>query len=261
VTLDEIAARGDAAVAALRASPGPLDKLVHRDRPELLDLVDTPQGTKQRIVADADRIARMLQLHRLWTRRLGSQVIEARRTRRGKPVRVLDVGAGSGGLLFRLDDWARRRRIPVELHGVDVNAGHAEEARRLAYEEGRRVTFHTGDATRLSEFADGSVDVALSTFMLHHLPPGAAARALAELDRVAAVNFFAFDLRRSLVALPFLWALLQIGRFEAPSSHDAVTSLRRGYSVLELEALLRAAGVANFGVEPVPPAFMIATRA
>jgi ubiquinone/menaquinone biosynthesis C-methylase UbiE len=260
-SLDAIAARADLAVAELRDGAGTLDKLLFHDGPELMDLESTPQRLKERLVSDADRIIRMLQLHRLWTWRVGRIVLEARRTRRGKPVRVLDVGAGAGGLLFRLEDWARRRRVPIELHGVDSNAGYVEATRRRAEEEGRRVELHLGDARDLDRFADGSMDVVVSTLMLHHLRPGEAARTLAEMDRVAAVNFFAFDLTRSVAVLPVLWSVLHLARFDAPTRHDAITSVRRGYTLGEMEELLRAAGVAGFQVEELPPAFLVATRA
>jgi SAM-dependent methyltransferase len=259
--LDDVAARGQSAVAELRQAAGTVDKLLLHDGPELLDLDSTPQRVKQQIVADADRIVRLLQVHRMVARRVGDLVVEARRTRRGKPVRVLDVGAGAGGLLFRLEDWARRRRIAVELHGIDANAGHVAVAQRLVGEEGRRVSFSVGDARRLDRVADESVDIAVSTLTLHHLSPGDAARMLAELDRVAAVNFFAFDLRRSFAVLPAVWAFLRLGGFDAPTRHDTLTSLRRGYSVAELEGLLAAAEVPNFTVEPVGPAFLVARRA
>lgn len=258
--LDEAAAKGEAAVAELRAGERFWEKKLLHKGPELLDMDETPAGVKQRILDDVARISRILQLHRFWTWQIGKMIVEARRTRHGKPVRVLDVGAGSGALLFRLGDWARRRRIPVELHGIDSNAAAIEAARRVAGEEGRRVDLRAGDARALSHDA-GSMDVVVTTFMLHHLPPGDAARVFAELDRVAAVNFFAFDLRRNLPAVPLLWGLIHAARLDAPSRHDSMASLRRGYTVPEIEAILRSAGVANFAVSPYAPAFFVASRA
>jgi SAM-dependent methyltransferase len=257
----EVAARGTEAVAALRDSASTVDKLLLHVGPELLDLPTTPAHVKHNLLADLERIGRVLLLHRQWTQAVGRLIVEARRTRRGKPVRVLDVGAGAGGLLFRLEDWARSRRIPVELHGLDATPEAVEVARRRAGEEGRRVHFQLGDATHLADHADGAVDVAVSTLMLHHLPPGAAACALAELDRVAAVNYYAFDLRRTLWSVPAAWAFFRLGGFDAPTRHDGLLSLRRGFSIAELEALLRSARVENARVAPLPPTFAVITRA
>ena len=86
-----IAARGAEAVGALRAAEGPIGRWFYQDRPELLDLPGTPTAVKQRILDDVERITRLVQLDRYWSRRIGKLIVEARRTRRGKPVRVLDV--------------------------------------------------------------------------------------------------------------------------------------------------------------------------
>lgn len=258
---DEVAARADEAVAQLREAAGTVDKLLLHIGPELLDLPSTPPEVRRRLLVDVDRIGRLLLLHRRWTRRIGALIVEARRTRRGKPVRVLDVGAGSGALLFSIEDWARRQRIPVELTGLDHDPESIALVRNRVAEEGRRVELVAGNARALDRFADGAIDVVVSTLTLHHLTPGDAAVALAEIDRVAAVNFFVFDLRRTLVSLSAAWALLHLGGFDAPTRHDGLLSVRRGYSVAEMEALLRAAGVAHAVVERIPPAYLVVTRA
>jgi SAM-dependent methyltransferase len=257
--LDRIGAAGEEAIRGLRDEAGWMDRqLLHRG-PELLDREDTPASVKRAILGDVERLTKMLQLHRLWRWRVGKMIVEARRTRRGKPVRVLDVGAGGGGLLFRIGDWAQRRRIPVELHGIDQEERAIEGARRMAAEEGRRVELRTGDARALP-YEAGAMDVVVTTFMLHHLPAGDVARVLHEIDRVAAVNFFAFDLRRNVPALPALWALLRVGGFDAPTRHDSIVSLRKGYTVEEIDALAKSAGIPSFTVERLPTAFYALTR-
>lgn len=257
----DLAARADRAVATLREAAGTVDKLLLHSGPELLDLPSTPPEVRRRLLADVERIGRLLFLHRRWSQRIGRMIVEARRTRRGKPVRVLDVGAGSGALLFRIEDWAGRRRVPVELVGIDNDPEAMGLVRRRAAEEGRRVELHAGDARSLDRFADGAIDVVVSTLTLHHLPPGDAARALAEIDRVAAVNFFVFDLRRTLVSLSAAWAFLHLGGFDAPTRHDGLLSVRRGYSVAEMQTLLRTAGVTNAVVEATSAAYLAVTRA
>lgn len=259
--LDDVAARGEKAVAELRAQASFWEKHLLYEGPELLDLQATPVGVKQRIMDDVEKITRLLLLYPLWMRIIGKMILEARRTRRGKPVRVLDIGAGHGGLLFRIGDWAQRNRVPVSLHGLDYDAANVQAARRVAAEVGRKVDFRAGDARVLEDFDRDSIDVVVTTFMLHHLLPGDVARVLGEMNRVAAVNFLAFDLRRNLPAVPALWVLLRAGAFEAPTRHDSMASLRRAYTIPEIKALLAAAWVDNSVVTSVAPAYFIASRA
>ena len=44
------------------------------------------------------------------------------------PVHIVDVGSGGGGLLRQIAGWARRRRIAVQLTGIDLNPFAARAA-------------------------------------------------------------------------------------------------------------------------------------
>ena len=261
--LDDVAARAAAAVAdrrGIRGVRGWIDRKLRGNAEELLVRPDTPPGVRQQILADTERLTRLFQLDHYWLWRVGKMIEAARLARAGKPVRVLDVGAGSGALLFAIEAWARKKRIPVELSGIDSSEAVIEDAKRVAAAEGHRVQLRVGDARELDHLDDGAVDVAVTTFMLHHLPPGDVGRVLAELDRVAGFDFFAFDVRRNVGALPALWAVLRVGGFEAPSRHDSLASLRRGYTVEEMDELMRAASVPRFAVQSIPPFFWDASR-
>ena len=257
--LAEIGIAGDRAVGVLRSRAGWSAKRLLRVEPELLDLDATPQAMKRLILNDVERIARLLLIQRFCTRRIGRMILAARRLR-GEPVRVLDVGAGRGALLLRLHDWAASRRVAVELYGVDRDPAAVAGARRAVRETGRRIDLRAGDARALP-FESGSMDVVVTTLMLHHLPPGDAARVLHEIDRVAAVNLFAFDLRRDPAALAALWAFLRLGFFAAPTRHDSLLSLRKGYGADEVQELCRAAASDRLVVEKLPPAFFVVSRA
>ncbi|MSP17793.1 MAG: class I SAM-dependent methyltransferase [Myxococcales bacterium] len=261
--LDAAAAAGAHAVAGLRAASGvraSIDARLRYDGNEILDREETPPALRQRILGDVERISRLLGIDRLVVRLAAEQILLARRTRRGKPVRVLDVGTGTGHLLFRLQDWAHKRRIAITITGIDFAPEAIELGVRRAAEEGRRADFRVGDARALALEAD-EIDVAISTFTLHHLPPADVARVLFELDRVAAVGYLAFDLRRSLPALPALWAMLHAGRFEAPTRHDSLASLRRAYSIAEITALAHAVGLHDARIASYLPAYYAVGRA
>ncbi len=66
---------------------------------------------------------------------------------------------------------------------------------------------------------------------------------MASFDRIARRAVVLADLRRSRVAMVGVWlASLPLG-MAATTRHDAVVSLRRGYTLKEFRAMLREAGV------------------
>jgi len=91
---------------------------------------------------------------------------------------VLDVACGTGDLALA----AARARPDAQVFGVDAARGMIEVARRrIAPGDTGRVTFATGDLTRL-ELADASADVILAGYALRNVPHYG--EALAELRRV-----------------------------------------------------------------------------
>jgi hypothetical protein len=88
------------------------------------------------------------------------------------------------------------------------------------------------------------VDVVTASQVLHHLPRAAAVRWIAAFDRLARRAVVLADLRRSRLGMAAAWAAALGLGMSASTRHDAVVSLRRGYTKRELDALLAAAGVA-----------------
>ena len=94
--------------------------------------------------------------------------------------RVLEVGCGPGRLSIRL---ARQHGLNVT--GLDLDPAMVERARanagRLGNGSERRLSFLVGDAASLA-FPDGSFDLVVSTFSMHHWADPTAG--LAEIGRV-----------------------------------------------------------------------------
>lgn len=98
--------------------------------------------------------------------------------RNQRELRAVDVGCGTGRLLaFLHDAWPGLR-----LTGLDLSPPYLAEARRLI---GRtaRVKLIDGAAEKLP-FDDASVDLVVSSFLMHELPPEIRLAALKEMARV-----------------------------------------------------------------------------
>src|SRR5580692_4053407 len=108
-----------------------------------------------------------------WSRELAPLFLDFAGVRDGES--IIDVGCGTGSLIFTLLDAARDLRLT----GVDYAPVFLEAAR--AKPKAASVRFEQADATALP-FEDASFDRALSLLVLHFVPESR--RALAEMRRV-----------------------------------------------------------------------------
>ncbi|MDP2308755.1 MAG: class I SAM-dependent methyltransferase [Pseudomonadota bacterium] len=172
-----------------------------------------------------------------WNRVSGWYDAHTRRIRRHwealgrpSPLRVLDIGTGSGGLLAALADTD----LPCELVGVDRSPAFAAMA---AQRLGPRAVVLEADATELP-FGDQTFHLATSTLMMHHLPHGVRHSLVREVARVARSAYF-FDLEVTLygvVGFACLAPLVGLGR---DAVHDGMLSVRRGSTLSEMRALMK----------------------
>ena len=149
---------------------------------------------------------------------------------------VLDVGAGSGDILRAVAGAAARQGLSVR--GVALELSRT--AAPLARDRGLAAVVADGNALPL---APGSVDVAIASQVLHHLPADIAIEWIRMLDAVACRAVVVADLRRSQLAMAALWVAAAPLGLDPSTRRDGITSLRRGYTVVELEHLLARAGV------------------
>lgn len=149
---------------------------------------------------------------------------------------LLDVGTGAGDIPRAVVAAARRHRLSLVPIGLEL----IPAAARLARANGVRAVVGDGNAL---PFAPKSVDVVIASQVLHHLAPDVATRWIAGFDRLARRAVVLADLRRSRLAMAGIWLAARPFGMSRTTRHDAVVSLRRGYTVAEFEALLHRAGV------------------
>jgi demethylmenaquinone methyltransferase/2-methoxy-6-polyprenyl-1,4-benzoquinol methylase/phosphoethanolamine N-methyltransferase len=114
--------------------------------------------------------------------------------------KVLDVGCGTGTL--GVAAW-RKVRPDGEVTGIDASPEMVELARRKAKKKGSGAQFKVAPIEALP-LEDGSLDVVLSTLMLHHLPDDVKGEGFAEVARVLKPGgrFVAVDLAGGRKSLP-----------------------------------------------------------
>jgi len=149
---------------------------------------------------------------------------------------LLDIGTGLGDIPRAAVAAAARYGITLSPIGVEV----IPAAARLARSSGVAAVIADANAPPL---APKSVDVVTVSQVLHHLPRAAAVRCIRACDLLARRLVVLADLRRSRVAMAGVWATCIGLGMDRVTRHDAVLSLKRGYTREEFAGLLREAGV------------------
>ena len=204
---------------------------LHRraDLTELLDEAGVDRGELDRNLRDLARLNRLPGGTDASIRAIRHLVRER------EEVRVVDVGAGMAdmALAFARHGW---RTVAADSHSQVL-----DRARRATADE-PLVEVIDGDGRALPH-ANDELDVSHCSLLLHHLDPGDAVAVLREMARVARHGVVINDLRRGVfpfVATGVTVALL--GRCRA-TRVDGLRSVRRAYTLGELDELLGEAGL------------------
>lgn len=156
--------------------------------------------------------------------------------RAGKPVNILELAAGSGGLTFALAERAQKAGIEVRITASDIVPAMIDEGNREAAERNLPVSFRQLNAFDFEGIEPGSVDLVIISQSLHHFTPGQLALMIAQAKRHGASAFVGLDGFRSLLLIggvPLVASLQGIGEFTL----DGLTSARKFYSGIELDII------------------------
>lgn len=137
---------------------------------------DEKHGEQQDLVRDRfTRTAEIFASSVLKTRAAEAETLAGMVSARGTD-RAVDLACGTGALAMA---FAPRVRW---IYGLDLTPAMLAVAQRTARDANvRNVTFTIGNAQQIP-FPDGSFDLALSSYALHHVPD--AARVIGEMSRV-----------------------------------------------------------------------------
>ncbi|WP_457654326.1 methyltransferase domain-containing protein [Rhodocaloribacter sp.] len=200
-----------------------------------------------------DRLLRALDELRWVNRLLGGYATTMRvlapylEARRGRAVRLLDLGAGVGDYAEHIVRWADRRGLDVFVAAVDANSATVAHARRtldrrLPPKLRGRIDVVAADALALP-YADDAFDVAMAAMFMHHFEAEDAVTLVREMNRVARDGILVNDLHRHPLAYYGILAPARLLPVSPMFRHDAPVSVLRGFRRADLEAVARDAGL------------------
>jgi ubiquinone/menaquinone biosynthesis C-methylase UbiE len=207
------------------------------ERTELMDRLDaTPAELTQGLI-DITRLNRIGA-----TRTIVRQVAPfLARLGAGRTLRVLDVGTGAADIPLAIARWARQHGHRLRIVALDVHPTILAYAAR-ATRDAPEVQIIGGDALE-APIRPGSVDLALCSLVLHHLPEDAVVRLLRRLASLARVGFIVNDFRRGRLAWAAVWLATHVTGCGSMARHDGPLSVRRAYTPAELSQLSTRAGL------------------
>jgi SAM-dependent methyltransferase len=175
------------------------------------------------------------------------------------PLRIVDVGCGTGYAIRWLAARGHLADQEVELTGIDLNSTLIAEARRLARAEDLPCQFFHGDAFS----QDHGGHIYLSTGVLHHFRGPALVELFRRQESPSTAAFFHYDFQPSPLAPLGSWFFHILRMRTSLARHDGVLSAVRAHSAATLLAAGRcgapgfACGIygARIWRTPLPRAF------
>jgi heme exporter protein A len=155
------------------------------------------------------------------------------------PLQVIDLGSGPGDLAKVAIEMARRRGISMQVTCVDritpptVRDGHPTV-----------LVMDLFDAP--TALGTGTFDVAYASLVLHHLSDADVQRALFVMSSLARHRVVWTDLVRDRVGCVGAWVSTCLRHPQV--RHDAVTSVRRSFTIDEAIALAESVGLTEITV-------------
>ena len=153
------------------------------------------------------------------------------------PLRILDIGSGSCDIPLALSQWARTHDLPLHFTCLEM-ADHAIDIARQQLARTRNSAVELLQEDVFTHDPAEPYDCAVASMCFHHFSDDQILALVQRLRRFVRKSLLINDLRRSPMAGLAARLLLTSTRAPAGVRHDALLSIRRGFRVHEMKALL-----------------------
>jgi 2-polyprenyl-3-methyl-5-hydroxy-6-metoxy-1,4-benzoquinol methylase len=159
------------------------------------------------------------------------------------PLRIVDVGSGGGDVLRQVARWGNRRKLTLELTGIDLNPHATRAASEFSATDplSRSIRWLTGDVFRHP--ATQAPDLVICSLVTHHMRDEEIVRFLRWMADHARLGWFVSDLVRSARSYRAFRVCSRVMRWHPFVQHDGLVSIRRSFREADWQRLLNAAGI------------------
>ena len=207
------------------------------------ELLDTDFGTPAEIATALSDLRHINQ----WFGGIGatqSMIAAVAQKTGASSLSMLEVAAGAGYVPLEASARLRESGIKLDVTLLDRACSH------LSNGAGNERSAVTGDALALP-FAGGSFDLVNCCLFVHHLEPNEVLQFVNEGLRVYRIAVMVNDLIRNPVHLALAYASLPLYRSHF-THHDAPASVRRAYTIPEMQQMLQRTTASRVEIERHP---------
>jgi len=212
---------------------------------ELMDSGETDFATFRDCLIDLAKVNRLTLAYRP-TLRFFADLARTGRLPRDRVVFVVDVGSGFGDMLRKIDGFAKRHGLRLDLTGVDLNPWSAPTAAEVTPPD-RPIRYVTANIFDFSP--PQPIDIVVSSLFTHHLDDVSLTRFVAWMEANSTIGWFVNDLRRHRLPYHAFRFASRALRFHHFVQHDGPISIARAFDVHDWRDTLAAAGLARGAAE------------
>jgi SAM-dependent methyltransferase len=175
------------------------------------------------------------------------------------PLRILDVGCGYGDGLRRVEQWAAKHGIDVELTGLDLNP-NATEIAAEASPASSSIQWVSADVFTYTPMKP--VHLVVSSLFTHHLAEDDIVSFLRWMEQHATIGWFINDLSRAAIPYHFFRIVSKLARLHRFVQHDGPISIRRSFVFADWQRICAEAGLTrqDASIEGFLPARLCVAR-
>jgi trans-aconitate methyltransferase len=217
----------------------------HRNNlPEFMDSEETDFETFRDCLVDLAKVNHLTFAYRptMWFLK---RLARSGRLPCDRTLTIVDVGSGYGDMLRKIDLWAQRYGVKLDLTGVDLNPWSARAA-QAATSLDRPIRYVTANVFAYQPAKP--IDIVISSLLTHHLDDAALVRFIRWMEGNTTIGWFINDAHRKALPYHVFRIATRLLRFHEFVQHDGPISIARSFHAADWYRLLNKSGVS------VPPA-------
>lgn len=216
-----------------------LDFSRRSNTPELMDTEVTGFEEFRDCLIDLERVNFWTMTYRPMMAYL-DRLVAAGLVPKDRPLVILDAGSGYGGMLRKIDAWAAKRGIAVDLTGIDLNPWSAAAAKTVTT-PGRPIRWVTSDM--FDYRPEGGIDLIVSSQFTHHLGDELLVRFVKWMEETARIGWFVSDLQRHWLPYYFFRLWSRLAGWHRFVQNDGPISITRSFVAADWRRILDRAGI------------------